>query len=63
MALADYRLCDLCECKTFYDAELNYDFSTNLNSNGDLLPSGNVGDMKVICKKCAVENIVVIMKK
>lgn len=24
MALADYRLCDVCDCKAFYDAELGY---------------------------------------
>ncbi len=26
MASVDYRLCDLCERKAFYDANLNYDF-------------------------------------
>lgn len=25
MALADYRLCDVCEGKAFYDANLNYE--------------------------------------
>lgn len=25
MALADYRLCDVCGSKAFYDASLNYD--------------------------------------
>lgn len=24
MAASDYKLCDLCECKVFYDANLNY---------------------------------------
>lgn len=26
MASADYRLCDLCQSKCFYDATLGYDF-------------------------------------
>ena len=26
MAMADYRQCDLCGCKAFYDANLNYDW-------------------------------------
>ncbi|WP_299314007.1 hypothetical protein [uncultured Halomonas sp.] len=25
MALADYKLCDLCDSKVFYDANLNYE--------------------------------------
>lgn len=25
MALADYKLCDMCGCKAFYDVGLNYD--------------------------------------
>lgn len=26
MALSDYRLCDVCDGKAFYDANLSYDF-------------------------------------
>jgi hypothetical protein len=29
MALADYRLCDVCEGKAFYDAHLNYGDGTD----------------------------------
>lgn len=29
MALADYRLCDVCGGKAFYDASLNYDDGPN----------------------------------
>lgn len=29
MAGADYRLCDICESKAFYDARLNYDDGTS----------------------------------
>lgn len=47
MAAADYRLCDVCGGKTFYDAELDY-------SGG---PWGEnlvgLGDWAVICEECA----------
>lgn len=29
MAGCDYRSCDVCGCKTFYDANLNYDAYAN----------------------------------
>ena len=44
MALCDYRPCDVCGGKAFYDANLNYD------SDGGL---DNLGDWVVICKSCA----------
>jgi len=43
MAYADYRLCDLCNAKTFYDAGLEY--------SGAELP--RVGSLSVICCTCA----------
>jgi hypothetical protein len=51
MALADYRLCDACGRKTFYDANLNYNFD-------ELFPDGSpkldyLGDWCVICEDCA----------
>lgn len=39
MAAADYYLCDVCGCKTFYDSDVDY---------GD-----RVGEMVVICSECA----------
>jgi len=57
MAMADYYLCDVCECKTFYNAELYYEHDEN---GEDVLPG--VGDMKVICKPCAATHRVVIEK-
>jgi hypothetical protein len=51
MAGADYYSCDICGCKTFYDAQLDYD------DNGDL---PRVGDMKVLCNECAETHRVVI---
>ena len=31
MAYADYRLCDVCGCKAFYDSKLDYEWSTKNN--------------------------------
>ena len=60
MAYADYRLCDICECKAFYDSNLNYDFPDKNNP----IPEENLirdchysldylGDWAVICRECA----------
>lgn len=55
MALADYRLCDLCESKAFYDANLNNDFDAPeeeyIRDSGYALD--NLGDWAVLCKECA----------
>jgi hypothetical protein len=52
MALADYYLCDVCEGKAFYDANLNYDFDERV-SYGCKSKLERVGDMKVVCEDCA----------
>lgn len=48
MAMADYRRCDCCGAKAFYDADLRYDFEewpeTGLS---------NVGRWVVLCRDCA----------
>lgn len=51
MAAADYRLCDCCNGKVFYDSNLNYEYD-------EILPSGHMkldylGDWSVICMDCA----------
>ncbi len=64
MALCDYRLCDMCEGKVFYDAGLNYEFREGDDRehyppfrvageelNGDSLDY--LGDWAVICNDCA----------
>lgn len=51
MAYCDYRHCDVCDAKAFYDANLNYD------DNGKL---ERVGAMKVLCDDCAKTHEVVI---
>lgn len=57
MAGADYRSCDVCGAKTFYDANLNYDF--------DAYPKHGLrlGDWKVICEKCAETHEVKVTQK
>lgn len=63
MALADYRLCDVCGCKAFYDSNLNYEFP-NKEGKGSYnqkitkirdSPMGldNLGDWVVLCIDCA----------
>ena len=57
MALADYYLCDICECKTFYDGNVPYgEYQEGIQQNpktGHPWPDGNVGDMAVLCRECA----------
>ncbi len=54
MAMADYRLCDKCGCKAFYDSNLNYDDDGNLDY---------VGDWRVICTECAKSHKCIIVPK
>lgn len=51
MAGADYRSCDVCGGKTFYDAGLGYEFPHRKECL-TVLPG--VGDWAVICKTCAL---------
>jgi len=59
MAAADYRLCDVCGGKVFYDSDLDYEFSTGktpIDSNKmcrDGYRLQYLGDWKVICLECA----------
>lgn len=48
MAEADYRQCDVCGGKSFYDANLHYPDIWE----DEPLPSGT-GDWAVICVECA----------
>lgn len=58
MALADYRLCDLCEAKCFYDERLSYDF-TEYPDTGLY----NTGAWTVLCRDCAKTHKTVIVPK
>lgn len=52
MAMLDYRLCDVCSGKAFYDAALDYNDEDHRNAAGDLMPRG-CGSWAVLCVKCA----------
>ena len=58
MALADYRLCDVCGSKTFYDAHLNYGQTGDgaLRNGGEMMQGQSLdglGDWCVLCTDCA----------
>jgi hypothetical protein len=59
MASADYKPCNVCGCKTFYDANLDYDFE-EYNKNTGLY---NTAQLISICNECSNENVAVIVKK
>ena len=58
MALADYRLCDLCGAKAFYDARLDYDFE-------EFPAAGlfNLGAWSVLCLTCAKTHETVVVER
>lgn len=64
MAASDYYLCDICEEKTFYDANVNYDsWGNGLQLNpktGHAWPDGDIGNMAVICKDCSKTHEIII---
>jgi len=62
MAMADYRLCDLCGCKVFYDANLNYENEPSEYIRGDTYSLENLGDWAVICRECAKVHEVIIVE-
>lgn len=58
MAAADYRLCDLCSSKAFYDANLGYERDHEVpRIAGEEVPQfvglDNLGDWAVLCRNCA----------
>ena len=59
MAGADYKSCDKCGCKTFYDSNLDYNDEWDKNWER---PYG-VGDWKVLCKRCSESHKVLIIKR
>lgn len=57
MAGADYRSCDVCGTKTFYDARLEYDFEEFP------LHGLRLGQWKVICQRCSKTHDVIVVKR
>lgn len=49
MAMSDYRLCDVCGGKAFYDARLNY--GDRVDDEGEPVPD-YVGSWRVVCDEC-----------
>jgi len=65
MAYADYRLCDLCEEKAFYDANLNYESGREVEPGRYVRDTfyaiDRLGDWKVLCRDCAKTHKCVIV--
>ena len=66
MALGDYRLCDVCDSKVFYDSNLNYEWPDKDGNDSwgnkiekvDMVRNSEykldyLGDWAVICSECA----------
>lgn len=64
MAAADYRLCDVCEGKAFYDAHLSYETEhdapdrqpyrvAGVDAGGWGYRLGYLGDWAVLCNECS----------
>lgn len=64
MAAADYRLCDVCDGKVFYDSNLDYEFLGQETWGGEKVKQEDcardcsyklqyLGDWAVICRNCA----------
>lgn len=65
MAGADYRSCDVCSGKTFYDAQLDYQPPTEemkAEKKYDYWLHG-VGDWAVLCPECAKTHEVIVRPK
>lgn len=56
MAMCDYYLCDVCQQKCFYDANLNYEFDPETGKQ----TLDHMGDMAAICADCAKTHRVVV---
>lgn len=63
MASADYRLCDVCERKTFYDAALDYRDPDKSRPDWPNAWLPGVGDWAVLCEECAKTHKVIVIKK
>lgn len=69
MAYADYRHCDVCGTKCFYDTNLNYEFRDSEWVELDEIDKARgykldyLGQWAVICKDCMKDYEVVIQKK
>lgn len=53
MASADYKLCDKCRCKVFYDADISY--------SEEYCKDVDEGRIVALCRKCAETHKIVII--
>ena len=58
MAASDYRSCDVCGAKSFYDSVLDYDFDKYPNTG-----LWNLGDWGCLCRECSKTYDIVILRK
>jgi hypothetical protein len=63
MAMVDYRWCNVCGCKAFYDAELSYCDDKLSAQNGQPLPDGRVADMACLCDRCIKTHEIIVKHK
>jgi hypothetical protein len=64
MAMSDYRWCNVCGCKAFYDAGLSYEYDEKPPAqNGQQLPDGCVADMACLCDDCVKTHEIVVRKR
>lgn len=50
MAYCDYKHCSVCDCKAFYDANIDWEYQ-------------DTGELKVLCKECAKTHELRIVNK
>lgn len=71
MASCDYRLCDVCGGKAFYDANLSYEHSSATERQPALVTGrvdsdyclGSLGDWAVLCDKCSKTHMTQIVRR
>lgn len=63
MAMCDYRWCNVCGCKAFYDANLHYEDDAPLAQNEQELPAGPVADMACLCGECLKTHKIAIVPR
>ncbi len=49
MAYADYKHCELCDDKVFYDSSVEYEHNT--------------GEHMALCKKCSLTHTIIVVEK
>ena len=58
MAAADYRSCDVCGAKSFYDSVLDYDFHKYPDTG-----LFNLGNWMCLCRECSKTHEIAILRK